>query len=333
MPRLTQLATLWRIVREVDLEAIRQHAETPTRVFVVGETASDADDLAALLIGPHPEAALWITALGAEPAERAGAAPAASAVVDGPDLVVLVGRGRDWSSAMRAVRQTWLDRRVRLLQVVLEAGAEPGTTQAQGQTVSLALDGLAEEGLDHLAKAIFAIVEPDRRLSLARQFPPLRSCTFNTLIDETAKANAGYAFSTGLAEVVPVLGVPLTIGDILVLTKNQLMMSYRIALAAGKPGKATELVGEIIGVLGGGLLFRQIARQLAGMIPVIGIVPKVAVAYGGTWAIGRAITIWATEGRKLTGERLRQLSREGLARGRQVAGSLQRADKKRDYLL
>ncbi len=332
MPRLTQLATLWRIVREVDLEAIRRHAEAPTRVRVVGETAADADDVAALLIGPHPEAAMWVTPVGADLAIEP-ATPSGSGVVDGPDLVILVGRGPDWSPAMRAARQSWLDRRVRLLQVVLQTGAQHGATQAQGEAVSLALDGLAEDGLDHLARALFAVVEPDRRLSLARQFPPLRACTFNALIDETAKANAGYSFSTGLAEVVPVLGVPLTIGDILVLTKNQLMMSYRIALAAGKAGKASELVGEIVGVLGGGLLFRQIARQLAGMLPVIGIVPKVAVAYGGTWAIGRAVTIWATEGRKLTGERLRQLSREGLARGRQVANTLQRTDQKKDYWL
>lgn len=332
MPRLTQLATLWRIVREVDLEAIRQHAEAPTRVLVVGETRGDADDLAALLVGPHPEAAAWVTALGAEEA-RGAVPPAGGALVDGPDLVVLVARGRDWSNALQSVRRAWLDRRARLVQVVLQAGPEPGTTRTQGETVSLALDGLAEDGLDHLAKALFAAVEPDRRLSLARQFQPLRACAFTVLIDETAKANAGYAFSTGLAEVVPVLGVPLTIGDILVLTKNQLMMSYRIAMAAGKTGKASELVGEIVGVLGGGLLFRQVARQLAGMLPVIGIVPKVAVAYGGTWAIGRAVTIWATEGRKLTGDRLRQLSREGLARGRQVASSLQRADKKKEYWL
>jgi uncharacterized protein (DUF697 family) len=333
MPRLTQLATLWRIVKEVDLEAIRRHAEAPTRVLVVGETATDADDLAALLIGPHPEAATWVTAIDAGTAADDTAAPAERVVVDGPDLVILVGRGPDWSPAMRAARQSWLDRRARLLQVVLQAGPQHGSTQAQGQTVSLALDGLAEDGLDHLARALFTVVEPDLRLSLARQFPPLRSCAFNALIDETAKANAGYAFSTGLAEVVPVLGVPLTIGDILVLTKNQLMMSYRIALAAGKPGKATELIGEIVGVLGGGLLFRQIARQLAGMLPVVGIVPKVAVAYGGTWAIGRAVTVWATEGRKLTGERLRQLSREGLARGRQVANSLHGSDRKKEYWL
>jgi hypothetical protein len=45
-------------------------------------------------------------------------------------------------------------------------------------------------------------------------------------------------------------------------------------------------------MLGGGLVFRQLARQLVGLIPVVGIVPKVAVAYGGTCMIGRAVVLW-----------------------------------------
>jgi uncharacterized protein (DUF697 family) len=215
-----------------------------------------------------------------------------------------------------------MERRARMVRVALQTGEPHGQLQTQGHVARLALTKLDGDAADRLADALFAVVEPDRRVSLARQFPPLRACAFTTLIDETARANAGYSFSTGLAEAVPVLGIPLTIGDILVLTKNQLVMSYRIALAAGKRGRAGELVGEIIGVLGGGLLFRQVARQLSGMLPVIGIVPKVAVAYGGTWAIGRAVAIWATEGRKLTAERLRQLSREGLSRGRRAAEDL-----------
>jgi hypothetical protein len=82
------------------------------------------------------------------------------------------------------------------------------------------------------------------------------------------------------------------------------------------------LIGEILGVLGGGLLFRQLARQLVGLIPVVGLVPKVAIAYGGTWAIGRAVVLWATEGREVSQDLVRSLSNEGLQRGRTVAARL-----------
>jgi len=173
-----------------------------------------------------------------------------------------------------------------------------------------------------VAQALVGALEGDLRLALARQYPALAAPLYATLIDETARANAGYAFSTGLAEVIPVLSAPLNLGDVLILTKNQIVMSYRIALVAGKQGRPRDVVGELLGVLGGGLLFRQIARELIGLVPVIGIIPKVAVAYAGTWAIGRAVTLWATEGQKITRRSFKALYRRGLDRGRQVARAL-----------
>ena len=80
-------------------------------------------------------------------------------------------------------------------------------------------------------------------------------------------------------------------------------MGYRLVLASGRDGEPKTLIGELLGVLGGGLLFRQMARQLVGLIPIAGIVPKVAIAYGGTWAVGRAVMFWVTEGRPATSER------------------------------
>ena len=165
-------------------------------------------------------------------------------------------------------------------------------------------------------------VPPELRLGLGRQFPGLRTLLFTALIDETARANASYSFTTGIAEVIPVLNIAMNIGDVVILTKNQLIMSYKIALVAGKSGTPRHLMGEIFGVLGGGLLFRQIARQLIGLVPVVGIVPKVAVAYGGTWAIGRAVVLWATVGEALTTDSVRTFYDEGLKRGRQAARAL-----------
>jgi hypothetical protein len=79
------------------------------------------------------------------------------------------------------------------------------------------------------------------------------------------------------------------------------------------------MMGEIIGVLGGGVLFRQIARQLVGLIPIAGLLPKVAIAYAGTYAIGRAMVAWTTEGRQITVDTVSSYTREGLVRGRALA--------------
>jgi uncharacterized protein (DUF697 family) len=317
------LARVWRILKEVDLDAIRRQAETPMRVLVVADTTSDADALAVLLAEGQSDPTPWLTSVDASLAARQLAAPS-SAVAESADLVLVVTRVRDLASDLKSIRQAWLARRARIVTVAVGVGERHGRRQARGGITRVSVDALDGSAVEPIARAVLDAVASDQRLALARELPALRACVFDELISETARTNAGYAFSTGLAEVIPLLDIPLNIGDVLVLTKNQLVMGYKLALAAGKNGRPRDLVGEIVGVLGGGLIFRQIARQLIGLVPVIGIVPKVAVAYGGTWAIGRAVALWATEGRKVTGERLKELSREGLARGREMARSLRR---------
>ena len=328
MANALTLARVWRILKEVDLEAIRREAEEPARVLVVADGTGDADDLAVLLAGGDPHATESVTAADAQLA-LAQAGTGKEPVVDGPDVVVVLARGAV-SPLLQAAREAWAGRKVPLVVVSIqdpnagEGSARPTGAGGPPAAARASVPRLDAASVGAVASAIFAVVRPDQRLALARQLPGLRPCVFDELISETAKANAGYAFSTGLAEIVPVLDVPLNIGDMIILSKNQLVMAYRIALAAGKQGRPTELVAEIVGVLGGALIFRQLARQLVGLIPVIGIVPKVAVAYGGTWAIGRAVVLWAAEREKLTRGRLRELSREGLERGRAVAQAMRR---------
>ena len=316
------LTRVWRILKEVDLQAIRREAGRRVHVLVIGETTDDADDLALRLAEGQDDPTRWLTAVDAP---LAASAIARRAGLEGddrpyrPDIVIAILRGNDESPDMRAARRHWAGRKAHLVTVAVGGDRIAGAVQTRGGSALVAIDRMDDEGFRNVVEAVFAVVEPDRRVGLARQIPSLRPKVIHSLIDETARTNAGYAFSTGLVEIIPVLDIPMAIGDMVVLSKNQMMMSYRIALAAGKTGQPRELIGEIVGVLGGALLFRQIARQLVGLIPVIGIVPKVAVAYGGTWAIGRAVGLWATEGQLLTSARLRQLWREGFARGREVA--------------
>jgi uncharacterized protein (DUF697 family) len=119
-----------------------------------------------------------------------------------------------------------------------------------------------------------------------------------------------------------VLTAPLNLGDMVGLTKNQLIMGYKIALAAGRNDDPRSMISEILGVIGGGYLFRQVARQLVGLIPVAGLVPKVAIAYAGTYAMGRALTAWALGGVEVTADSLSRYTAEGLDAGRQIAQQL-----------
>ena len=177
-----------------------------------------------------------------------------------------------------------------------------------------------------LVPAVLGALPSKYHLSFARHLPRFRDAVMRALIDETSRANAVYATSTGLAQVVPVLNIPISAADMVVLTKNQLIMAYKIALVAGKKGQPQEVMGELIGVLGGGFLFRQVARQLIGLVPVWGIVPKVAVSYAGTWAIGQSVQLWATRGKVPDQEDLRGFYDAALSRGRAFAKRLTNRD-------
>lgn len=337
-----KFTNLWRVIREVDLDAIRASARAPFELLVADDGDGQAVRLRQLLSPdegvPHP----WIRTARAEDVARAAAgtpgAAAAGPSVSGPGarghgttedgqltvlpaLAVIVTPIAAMSSAQQAAAHALRRAKVPLVIVVLghDGTADRASQAAERWIAVAALDAAAAKAI---GAAIVDVAPIELRLALAHQLPPLRPAVFDATIEETAKANASYALTSGLAEVVPLLTVPLNLGDMVVLTKNQLVMSYRLVLASGRDGEPRKLLGEILGVLGGGMIFRQLARQLVGFIPVAGLIPKIAIAYGGTWAIGRAVTLWATDGREVTADLVKSMSAEGIERGRAVAQKL-----------
>ena len=314
MANILKLPDMWRLIRELDLESIRRDAEGRFRLVVLSDEVEDAETVAALLSGgaAHP----WIevhtpSELGA-PGDEGMTVTALLAVTDQPAL----------TPAGDAAVQRLARAGVPVVTLVHGSDRPADAIARAGETARAVVPHLDEAALDPLAAALVRAVPAGLRLALARQLPPVRDAVFDLLIEETAKANATYAFTTAMAEAVPVLDVPLNLADILILTKNQLLMGYKIALGAGKSGRARDVVGEVVGVVGGGFLFRQAARSLVGLIPMAGLIPKVAIAYTGTWAIGRAVAVWATQGRRVSHATLRRLSRDAAGRGRAFARGL-----------
>lgn len=315
MTSILKLPDIWRVIREVDLESIRRDAESRFRLVVLADSVPEAEAAAVLLTGEdvaHP----WLDVR--TPADLDPAAGDRATI--GAALVVTASAAL--SPALALAVGSLAEARVPIVTVVYGSAREADGLVRRGEAMRVRVSGLGESARAPIGTALVRAAPVGLRLALARQLPPLRDAVFDVLIDETAKANATYAFTAGMAEVVPVLDVPLNIADTLILTKNQLLMGYKIALGAGKSGRARDVIGEVLGVIGGGFLFRQAARQLVGLIPVVGIVPKVAIAYTGTWAIGRAVVAWATEGRRLSPAALGRLSRDAAGRGRAFARGL-----------
>lgn len=309
MSVLTQplrMARMMNILREVDLGALKDDAEKRFYIAIQGdETLSK--QLAETLShtpgysGIHPY-------IGFELQEHT-------------DLRIVIGRDLDVAPMPeRQARKTitLCVSEKRRPQVGLEL---PRT----GEDARIFLSGLTDESVQtRIIPGILNVVSEQLALSLARHLPAFRPLVLRQLIEETSNANALYAAGTGIAEVIPGLNIPLNVADTFVLTKNQLIMAYKIALAAGKNSAPQHLIAEIVSVLGGGLLFRQVARGLVGLIPVWGVVPKVGVAYAGTQVIGTATVIWATQGREASALELRQqysqAMQQGLAFARRLLG-------------
>jgi uncharacterized protein (DUF697 family) len=191
----------------------------------------------------------------------------------------------------------------------------------EGRT--LVLRPQAGDARDRLAGAVLDALPPDRRLAATRRIPGLRPHYAHRLTTEVALSNGAFAIASGLPSLVPVLNIPIAVGDTVVLTKNQAMMVYRLALAFGAPPEFQRRMMEITPVIGAAVMWRQVAGGLVGLIPGYGIVPKTAVAFAGTWITGRAAELYYSTGR-VSKDDLRRFSEEAMARAKAMAGEMTR---------
>jgi uncharacterized protein (DUF697 family) len=310
---------LIRVLRDVNLTEINRESERRFRLLVIGErdvaealarTLSDDEDG-----DTHP----WVVVESTD-------APTSDEAFD---LAVAVTERAEVPAGVRERLRALERARVKVVVAVtgdaLQDDQASVARRYEAQRVAVPSLGL-QDVRSALAPCIVEHADAGMRLSLARSLPPLRDAYARALVDEVARANAVYVASTGVAKLVPVLNVPLNVADVVVLTKNQLMMAYRIARAYGKEGRAQDLMGEVVGVIGGGMFFRQIAREMIGLVPGWGIVPNVAISFAGTWVIGKTVTVWARTGRRLDQAEIRRLYGEALSRGRQLAGRIVRDD-------
>ena len=313
MPSPLKLASAWRIVKDVDLDGIRRRSHERFELWVIANDGAATREVASLL-APGPEHHPWL--LRMTPTE-------VPTPVDAPPLAaIIVTATAELDPALASARNALRAKAVPVVVVRVGDTGPVASAPRVGEDARVAVTGLDETARAPIASTLVSLFPDDRRLALARQFAGMRAPVFHALIKETAQANARFAFTTGLAESVPILSAPLALGDILILTKNQVILSYRIMLAAGRDGEPRKMIGEVLGILGGGLLFRQMARELVGLIPIAGLPLKIAVAYSGTWAIGRAMTLWAADGRTVTTDAVRTMMTEGMDRGKAVAQKL-----------
>jgi len=97
-------------------------------------------------------------------------------------------------------------------------------------------------------------------------------------------------------------------------------MAFLLAAAGGRePGFARQKA-EILAIAAGAFGWRAIARELAGKIPFGGgLIPKGAIAYAATFAVGKALERFYYAGAPFTPEEHAEAYRLAYERGKLVA--------------
>lgn len=208
------------------------------------------------------------------------AAPAANALSDA--ALVLVGAGESLGAAARLVL----------------AYARAGVPVAVGGLFEDA--GRAEEAEDALVAggvpetALFLGLEPgvvvsalgawlvsalpeEQAAAAAANFPCCRHARAASLVAASARSNA----LVGLAGFVPGADLP-------VMTLEQVALALRLAAVYDQPLDVTRL-REIAPVVAGAFGMRGVARALARLLPVPGVLVRCAVGGTGTYAVGQAL--------------------------------------------
>ncbi len=165
------------------------------------------------------------------------------------------------------------------------------------------------------------------RIPLARLFPPFYRPVIDRVIHQVAKENALFSMATALPGVIPMVQLPLAVGefasDTAVLTVNQVRMAFLLAAASDREIGYAEQRGEIGSILAGAFGWRAIARELVGKIPFGGgLIPKAAIAYAGTYVAGRVLERMYREGYSMTRQERKEAYEGAFETGKRVAKQL-----------
>ncbi|HOM82779.1 MAG TPA: hypothetical protein PLZ94_13430, partial [Armatimonadota bacterium] len=163
-------------------------------------------------------------------------------------------------------------------------------------------------------------------LSLGRHLPGLRPLLAEHLTATTSAANAQIALISALPGIVPATQILLptaAAADIVLLTKNQILLVLKLTAIYGKPVNSVARLWELAPVVGGAFGWRALARELVGAVPGgVGVVAKSAIAYAGTYTVGRAAQLYYERGKLPSVEERKRIYQETLDWAKEVAARM-----------
>jgi uncharacterized protein (DUF697 family) len=312
----SRLGDFWGILREVDPKSIERDAARVVRLVLCGPANVGKRRMAAALSsGSFTEPLIGVYDM---PSDVSVALPDADAYIYVTSSMI-----RQVAVEREHLRQ--LSRRNAPVLVLL---ADTGEEQIGSlrDTISatsgidprriLAIEPNASGDLANILGAPLLTAVPSLALPLGRHLPALRAVAADRLVRETARVNAEFAALSSLPGIVPIIGGIAAAGaDMLVLTKNQAMLVLKLATVYGRPiDNSLQVVTEIAPIIGAGVIWRTIARNLVALIPgPLAIAPKVGVAYVGTYVVGKTAQYYYRVGQRPSPELLDRFRHEAVS--------------------
>jgi uncharacterized protein (DUF697 family) len=312
-------------MRELDLGEIRQQLAEPVRILVSGSDVSAARQLAEQVFGREGLESRTVVVAGLDEPNR----------LDEPRLVLLtVGQAEHALDLVDRLRRGRVDPSTPIVAVQSEPTSSVAIWESDRPAFRLVrATGDAAWLTEQVSTALLGLL-PELALALGRRFPSLRPAVAEQLIRDTSRANAQFALASSLPALIPVVGgLASGAADTVVLTKNQGILVYKLAGLYGRDLKEYLSLGiEIAPVVGSAFLWRSVARTLLGMLPsIVGGVPKAAVAFAGTYAVGEMARHYYSTGHRPSPELAARFQQEGARLGasliERVRSRMQRPEK------
>lgn len=279
--------TFWDVIKEMSAQPVRREA---SRLFVLA-LAGEADYVTRAreeVLGPN-----------ATPQQRAAAEP------------FLCTASPPYSLDT--------ENRMRFADLLVSFPGGPGSTDYRPA------DTIQVEAVGDLKRKILER-RTDLRIPMARMLPGLRDLAAEQIIRDVSKVNAEFAALSTITQSIPVVApwFPIVAGaDIVLLTKNQALMMFRLAAIYGESLDVMSRLREVAPVVGGAVGWRTIARELAGVLPgAMGLPIRAGIAYSGTYTVGRAAQMVFDQGRRPTREEMLRIYEESRDLAKDVVASL-----------
>lgn len=325
-------ASVFTLVRKrVDVNAVHAEARKPFRFLLCGDPGL-VSDFRALLLRALPEQNVPLDA--ASTLETIDPARRATIVGHDARCVVFLGRPGDVAGARLDLLQ---ELKLPIFALTVDPAAVPGpqppVAPAAGQVAEYIVARLDRDALR--GRVFPHIVDRCKgsEIAVGRRLPAMRETVAAKLTRDAASSALKIAAASAVVDHVPLLGIVLgavaSAGDMVAITGIQIVLMLQIGATYGKDPDIQH-IWELLPVVGGGLGWRALSRELAGFIPVAGVAIKGAIAYAGTIVVGEGVGFFYEHGRHMStvqaGQLYEERKRDALSFAR---GMVSRINKKR----